>query len=156
MILASSAMGFLAPVIPDFTKAAAAAEQIIKLIGDPRDHKVSSDGSPKTRVGSLQGELELKDVTFSYPERPTVTVLDSMSLRIPANKVTAIVGPSGSGKSTVVGLLERWYTVNRGVILVDGQDIQQLDMLWWRAQIGLVQQVSNISKLGVQIGWIST
>ncbi|KAF2187080.1 multidrug resistance protein [Zopfia rhizophila CBS 207.26] len=140
MILASSAMAFLAPLIPDFTKAAASAQKIVKMIGDSKDDKTSQDDGAQLNPETLRGKLEMKEVSFAYPERPTVTVLDNMNLRIPPNKVTAIVGHSGSGKSTIVGLLERWYALGQGSILVDGQDIKDLDLRWWRTQIGLVQQ----------------
>lgn len=143
MILASSAMGFIAPLIPDFTKAAGAAQQIVKIIGDPKALEESQEEDPKLKLDSLQGDIKLEHVTFSYPERPEVTVIQDMSLDIPSNKVTALVGHSGSGKSTIVGLLERWYTANEGSILVDGQDINELDLTWLRMQIGLVQQVSQ-------------
>lgn len=98
-------MGFIAPVIPDFTKATAASKQIIKRIGDPKNKVASEATRSGQEIRHLRGELEVKDVSFSYPERPTVTVLNRLSLHIPANKVTAIVGSSGSGKSTIVGLL---------------------------------------------------
>lgn len=143
MILASGSMGFIAPLIPDFTKAGAAAQQIIKMIGDPKNPAVLKDSEGTLKLDSLRGELELRNVHFFYPERPEVTVLEDMNLHIPPNKVTALVGHSGSGKSTIVGLLERWYTVNKGTILVDGQDITELDLTWLRLQIGLVQQVSK-------------
>lgn len=51
----------------------------------------------------------LENVTFAYPSRPHVKILDELDLRIKAGKITAIVGLSGSGKSTIVGLIERWY-----------------------------------------------
>ena len=140
-------MGFVAPLIPDFTKALAAAQQIVKMIGDPNDSMDSNDDGPRVKPDSFHGDLELKNVSFSYPERPTVTVLNNVSLRVPNNKVTAIVGHSGSGKSTLVGLLERWYTTSHGTILVDGQDVTDLDLPWWRRQIGLVQQVSYARRL---------
>ncbi|KAF2463015.1 multidrug resistance protein [Lindgomyces ingoldianus] len=140
MIMASSAMGFIAPLIPDFSKAAASAAQIIKMIGDPKEGKKLKPDSSGVKLDNLHGELELKDLSFTYPERPTVTVLDNINLRIPANKVTAIVGHSGSGKSTVVGLVEQWYGASKGSILIDGHDINNLDLQWWRSQIGLVQQ----------------
>ncbi|ORY00236.1 multidrug resistance protein [Clohesyomyces aquaticus] len=140
MIMASSSMGFIAPLIPDFSKAAGSAEQIIKMIGDPKvDKTLKSEGSGN-KLDTLSGEILLEDLSFAYPERPTITVLDRISLRIPPNKVTAIVGHSGSGKSTIVGLLERWYTAMHGSILVDSHDIKELDLKWWRSQIGLVQQ----------------
>ena len=68
--------------------------------------------------GTLRPDLAGQDivfdnVTFEYPSRPGVTVLNQMSLRIKSGQHVAFVGPSGSGKSTVVGLLERWYTLGK-------------------------------------------
>ncbi|OQE41222.1 hypothetical protein PENCOP_c005G02634 [Penicillium coprophilum] len=58
-------------------------------------------------------DIVFKKVTFAYPSRPEVKVLDELDLCIEAGKITAIVGPSGSGKSTIVGLIERWYTLTQ-------------------------------------------
>lgn len=87
------------------------------------------------------GAIEVENVSFSYPSRPTAQVLQGLSLSIPAGKTTALVGASGSGKSTMVGLLERWYVPTEGCITVDGTDITKLNTKWLRSQISLVQQV---------------
>jgi ABC-type multidrug transport system fused ATPase/permease subunit len=79
-----------------------------------------------------------------------------LDLRIEAGKTTAIVGPSGSGKSTIIGLIEQWYTLNesstlmpeehggaikpRGTVSIGDHSLDELDLKWWRSQIGLVQQ----------------
>ena len=119
---------------------------------------------------SAHKDIVFNDVTFAYPTRPNIKVLDKLSVVFPAGQVTAIVGPSGSGKSTIVGLLERWYQLssqsdeaavsdpdkgpsdklekceaeevitNSGSVTVANRDIQSLDLKWWRSQIGLVQQ----------------
>ncbi|QQK47699.1 ABC multidrug transporter, putative [Penicillium digitatum] len=87
------------------------------------------------------------NVTFSYPTRPEMTVLKGFHATFERNKTTALVGPSGSGKSTVVAMIERWYQLSSeeeeatsGHIFVGSHDINDLDMKWWRSQIGLVQQ----------------
>jgi len=128
--------------MPDFSKASGAAQQIVKAIGVDGADDTDKSGESGTKIDSLEGDIMVQNVSFAYPERATVTVLDNMTLAIPRNKSTAIVGHSGSGKSTIIGLLERWYEPNSGTIIVDGKNILDLDLQWWRSQIGLVQQVS--------------
>ncbi|KAI5198816.1 ABC transporter [Aureobasidium subglaciale] len=118
-----------------------------------------------------------ENVTFEYPSRPGVKVLDKLNFHLHSGQNTAFVGPSGSGKSTIVGLLERWYSLQdqhtlqqvgtekptikikdesiespneqpdlptkpelSGSITVGGHNIETLDLKWWRAQVGIVQQ----------------
>lgn len=72
---------------------------------------------------------------FAYPTRPDVPVFRSFSLVAPAGRVTALVGESGSGKSTIVNLVERFYDVDNGAVLLDGTNIKALDVTWLRAQV---------------------
>ncbi|MFF4528472.1 ABC transporter ATP-binding protein [Streptomyces sp. NPDC001407] len=83
--------------------------------------------------------LELRRVSFGYPGRDT-TVLDRLSLDIPAGGLTALVGPSGAGKSTVFALLERFYEPGAGQILLDGRDLRDWPLTELRATIGYVEQ----------------
>jgi len=99
---------------------------------------------------SLKGSIEFENVTFAYPTRPDINVLDNYSLSIPPNTTTALVGSSGSGKSTVVALLQRFYDVNSGTIKIDGTNIQNLDLTWLRQRIGYVQQEPNLFGLSVR------
>jgi ATP-binding cassette, subfamily B (MDR/TAP), member 1 len=141
MLLGSSAMGIVSPTIPFFLKAAASAQQVLKVIqqNDKLDEQVGAKITLDRR--RVVGNLSLSEVTFCYPQRPTTTVLDVLSLDIPANKTTAVVGPSGCGKSTIVGLIERWYKSTEGSILLDGVDLEQINVSSLRDQMGLVQQV---------------
>ena len=85
-----------------------------------------------------QAEVVFDHVNFAYdPERP---ILRNLSLRVPPGKTVAIVGPSGAGKSTISRLLYRFYDVNSGRILVDGQDISDVTQTSLRAAIGMVPQ----------------
>lgn len=97
-----------------------------------------SDGERPS--GAVEGLIELKDVTFTYPTRPDVPVFSHFSLVAPAGKVTALVGESGSGKSTIVNLVERFYDVEKGAVFLDGVDIRALDIQWLRRRVGLVSQ----------------
>nr|XP_015217994.1 PREDICTED: ATP-binding cassette sub-family B member 10, mitochondrial [Lepisosteus oculatus] len=92
------------------------------------------------RPEQLKGELEFRDVTFSYPTRQDAPVFRGLSLSVPAGSVMAVVGPSGSGKSTLVSLLLRLYDPDSGVIAVDGYDIRDLNPYCLRSNIGTVSQ----------------
>ncbi|KAL4909548.1 hypothetical protein BDW74DRAFT_174750 [Aspergillus multicolor] len=138
VVIAAINLTLLAPYSIDFSRAASAAAQLFKLIDrvseiDPYSHEGLQ---PET----VAGEVELENVSFSYPTRPNITVLDSFSLKVPAGKVTALVGQSGSGKSTIVGLLERWYNPTSGSLKLDGTPIDQLNVGWLRRNVRLVQQ----------------
>jgi len=87
---------------------------------------------------SIQGDLELEDVYFTYPARPESAALRGVSLRIPRGEVLALVGASGSGKSTIARLLARIYDPDRGRVRLDGYDLRDLDPAWLRRQISLV------------------
>ena len=78
---------------------------------------------------------------FVYPSRPNIPILRGLSLTVEPGTVTALVGPSGCGKSSLIGLLQRFYDVTAGSILLDGVDIRRLPVAWLRAQMALVQQV---------------
>ena len=90
------------------TRAAGAASIFFTIIDAPQP-KTTGDTGPEV---SSQDDIVLENVNFAYPIRPDVKVLDDLSLRFPAGKLTAIVGASGSGKSTIVGLVERWYELD--------------------------------------------
>jgi ATP-binding cassette subfamily B (MDR/TAP) protein 1 len=86
------------------------------------------------------GEFALHDVSFSYPSKPSQPVLSNISLYLPANETTFIVGASGSGKSTIAALLMRMYEPTSGTIMLDDQDVRFLDEAWVRGQIAGVSQ----------------
>lgn len=90
------------------------------------------------------GHVEFSNVTFAYPTRSDVTVLQNLNLTIPAGAMTAVVGGSGSGKSTIAALLLRFYNPSSGLILFDGNNVSQLDWTWLRNNVALVSQVNCI------------
>jgi len=92
---------------------------------------------PAHAVTSLRGEIEFRNLTFSYNGVP---VLKNLSLQIPAGKTLAIVGATGSGKSTLVGLIPRLYDAPEGSLLIDGVPIRQIPLQTLRRHIGFVPQ----------------
>jgi ATP-binding cassette subfamily B protein len=115
--------------------AMASAERIFQLLDTKSS--ISVQASLK-RPQSVQGEIEFRKVTFSYT--PDQEVLHDFSLKIEPGKTLAIVGATGSGKSTVINLLERLYDPDHGEIMLDGHNLQTLDLKWLRSRIGLVMQ----------------
>ena len=138
ILIGSFSLGNVAPNVQAFTGAVAAAGKIFGTID--RSSPLDSSSNDGETIASVQGNIELRNVKHIYPSRPEVTVMDDVSLDIPAGKTTALVGPSGSGKSTVVGLVERFYFPVRGSIFLDGHDTKTLNLRWLRQQISLVSQ----------------
>ena len=107
------------------------------------------DKSTDESQGTLQppiiaGDVHLKDVSFSYPERPNVPVLKSVTLNIKNKECVAIVGASGSGKSTIAALLQRLYEPSSGQILIDRDDIKTMDVHHLRDRVAVVSQHPNL------------
>ncbi|KAL5873576.1 hypothetical protein ACKVWH_009211 [Pyricularia oryzae] len=150
MMLTGSVSTLTTPIAAA-ARSANAAAVFYRVIDAPRPKTDGLSGPEAAPLAS--GDLVLTNVNFAYPTRPLARVLTNLSLRFPAGKTTAIVGPSGSGKSTVVALLERWYEMDgdpvgnigvlwlrNGIVAAGGKPLKEIDLYWWRSQIGLVQQ----------------
>ncbi|KAI3555130.1 ABC transporter, partial [Colletotrichum abscissum] len=131
-------LGNVAPNVQAFTTAIAAAAKIYNTIDRVSPLDPSRDDG--TKLEQVEGTIRLENIKHIYPSRPEVTVMDDVSLTIPAGKTTALVGASGSGKSTIVGLVERFYDPVRGSVFLDGHDISTLNLRWLRQQMALVSQ----------------
>ncbi|KIX08813.1 uncharacterized protein Z518_03470 [Rhinocladiella mackenziei CBS 650.93] len=138
VLIGTSSITMIAPSIGEISKAAAAAQGMFEMID--RQTKIDPMSEEGKRPENPTGTISLRNVTFSYPSRPTVRVLDDLSVDFEAGKITAIVGASGSGKSTIVGLITRWFDPDSGSILFDGIDIKDLNVRWLRRNMGFVQQ----------------
>ncbi|MFY9853715.1 MAG: ABC transporter ATP-binding protein [Terracidiphilus sp.] len=89
----------------------------------------------------LQGEIEFRNLNFSYDEAPSDSgVLRGISLKIPAGSSLAIVGPTGCGKSTLVNLITRLYEAHEGSLLIDGRGVRDYPLAVLRRNIGMVPQ----------------
>ncbi|KAI6372713.1 hypothetical protein MCOR25_003679 [Pyricularia grisea] len=150
MMLTGSVSTLTTPIAAA-ARSANAAAVFYHVIDAPRPKTNGLSGPEAAPFAS--GDLVLTHVNFAYPTRPLTKVLADLSVCFPAGKTTAIVGPSGSGKSTVVALLERWYEMDgdpvgnigvlwlrNGVVTAGGKALKEIDLYWWRSQIGLVLQ----------------
>ena len=91
-----------------------------------------------------KGEIVFDKVSFSYPLKEDVKILDDLSFKIEPGKTIAIVGHSGSGKTTISSLIQRFYDPNEGNIFFDGINIKDLDLSYLRHQIGIVSQEPSL------------
>ncbi|KAH7856974.1 hypothetical protein Vadar_007449 [Vaccinium darrowii] len=130
-------MGSL-PNMSFFAEAKAAATRISEMI-DQVSHVHIEDEKGET-LDQVRGDIEFKEIDFSYPSRPDTMILQEFNLIVKAGETIGLVGGSGSGKSTVISLLERFYDPIKGEILVDGCNIKNLHLRWLRSQMGLVNQ----------------
>ena len=95
--------------------------------------------APDAKVlGEVAGEVEYRDVSFSYQN--SLPVLRHVNLHVKPGESLALVGPSGGGKTTISNLLPRFYDVTDGAVLVDGQDVRSVTQASLRRNIGVIQQ----------------
>ncbi|OJI88949.1 hypothetical protein ASPTUDRAFT_182579 [Aspergillus tubingensis CBS 134.48] len=142
LIEATLLLSQVAPFLHLFVAATASYEKLREDMD--REPQIDSTGESGIRISQAEGGFEFQNVTFQYPSRPEVTVLDNISLSIPANKHTALVGLSGSGKSTIAGLVTRLYDPVDGKILFDGHDLREINVRDLRSYLSLVQQEPSL------------
>lgn len=130
-------IGGLASVYAQLQKAIGATETIFELMGE----EVEMD--PKAEVAHSKvaiGELDFKKVQFSYPTRPDIQVLKGVDFHLPKGQTLALVGKSGSGKSTIASILMRFYAIDHGQFLCEGQSVADIPLQAWRERLALVPQ----------------
>ncbi|XP_045362418.2 ABC-type oligopeptide transporter ABCB9 [Camelus bactrianus] len=113
-----------------------AAEKVFEFID--RQPTMVHDGN--LAPDHLEGRVDFENVTFSYRTRPHTQVLQNVSFSLSPGKVTALVGPSGSGKSSCVNILENFYPLEGGRVLLDGKPISAYDHKYLHRVISLVSQ----------------
>uniref|UniRef100_A0A3B4FB65 ATP binding cassette subfamily B member 11 n=1 Tax=Pundamilia nyererei TaxID=303518 RepID=A0A3B4FB65_9CICH len=138
VLMAAMNLGQASPCLEAFASGRAAAKSIFETIDrEPEIDCLSEEGH---KLDKVKGDIEFHNITFYYPSRPDVKILDNLSMQIRAGETTVFVGPSGSGKSTTVQLIQRFYDPKEGTVTLDGHDIRTLNIQWLRSLIGIVEQ----------------
>lgn len=127
-------INFFANFNDTYQNTLASAEKILDILDAEPEHNFGKGKIP----ARIDGKIEFKNVNFSFDR--SKKVLSNINLTIEPGDVVGIVGTTGSGKSTLINLIMRYYDEYEGEILVDGMNIKDIDMEYYRNQIGFVQQ----------------
>ncbi|XP_061657884.1 bile salt export pump-like isoform X1 [Syngnathoides biaculeatus] len=138
VLIAAMNLGQASPCLEAFAAGRGAATIIFETI--EREPEIDCLSEAGYKLDRVKGDLEFHHVTFHYPSRPEVKILDQLSVLVKSGETTAFVGPSGAGKSTAVQLIQRFYDPKEGMVTLDGHDIRGLNIQWLRSLIGIVEQ----------------
>jgi ATP-binding cassette, subfamily B (MDR/TAP), member 1 len=119
-------------------------KQLTKLVGTFRVQKHGFDHNRQEKGSGSAMSVDFQNVTFAYPGRPEKPILKGLDLSIKSGQYVAFVGASGQGKSTIVNLLQGFYHEPSGKILIDGHNLQDMDIYTHRKSIGYVCQEPSI------------
>ncbi|XP_033471329.1 bile salt export pump-like [Epinephelus lanceolatus] len=138
VLIAAMNLGQASPCLEAFAAGRGAATTIFETI--EREPEIDCLSEAGYKLDRVKGDIEFHNVTFHYPSRPEVKILDQLSVAVKSGETTAFVGPSGAGKSTAVQLIQRFYDPKEGMVTLDGHDIRGLNIQWLRSLIGIVEQ----------------
>ncbi len=129
----------LGNIFNNFINNIAYLERIFETLDEP---VTVDDAEDAVEMAPIKGDVTFENVTFAYEEGKDV--LKNVSFTVKAGESVALVGPTGAGKSTIVNLISRFYNVNQGRVLIDGQDIAKVTLHSLRSQMGIMLQDSFI------------
>jgi ATP-binding cassette, subfamily B, bacterial len=141
-VFAASSLGQLSEVWGDVQLAAGAAERISELLDE--EPAIASAPNAVSSDERYKGAISFGQVSFAYPLRPEMPVLQDVSFVVKPGETIALVGPSGAGKSTIFSLLERFFDPSLGTITIDGTPLRNLDLVSLRRNIAMVPQDPTI------------
>jgi ATP-binding cassette subfamily B (MDR/TAP) protein 1 len=140
VLMGAFALGQTSPSQQALAKGQAAAAKLFETINRKPEIDGTSDEGKRISPEAFVGQIQLNNIHFHYPTRPDSKVLRGLNLSIREGQMIALVGPSGCGKSSIVSLIQRFYDPVEGEILVDDVNLKELNVKWWRQQLGLVSQ----------------
>ncbi len=136
-IFVGASFGGIAELYAQIQKAIGATERVFELLNETPE---TLTGVYNANFQKLNGDVDFKNVEFSYPTRQEVKVLKDVNFSAHKGQKIAIVGPSGVGKSTIASLLLRFYDIEGGDILIDGKPIKSYDLETLRSNMSIVPQ----------------
>lgn len=138
IIIGVFSLGNAAPYISTMSTGRAAAYEVFKIID--RKPEIDSACDKGKSLKDLSGNIEFNGIKFHYPSRTDSAILKGTSLTVKPGTTNAFVGHSGCGKSTCIQLIMRYYDPVEGSIKIDGENIHDFNVNWYRSQLGVVNQ----------------
>jgi ABC-type multidrug transport system fused ATPase/permease subunit len=130
-------VGGLGDIYAQLQKTIGASDRILEILGDPSEVDIYEN---ETKASLAFGAINIQDIHFSYPSRPSIEILKGISFTIEPGQKIAIVGTSGTGKSTLAQLMMRFYEPSQGKIMMGDYTIQDMPVGDWRKMVALVPQ----------------
>ena len=131
-------LAVIASSATQFQNGLSALDRILDLLDEPREMQPTENAISLAKT-EVAGEIQFQDVSFRYPSSPD-DALHDVSLDVAPGEIIALVGPSGAGKTTFCNLVARFYDPSEGRILLDGRDLQDIDVENYRGLLGIVEQ----------------
>ncbi|MFZ0401922.1 MAG: ATP-binding cassette domain-containing protein, partial [Pseudolabrys sp.] len=147
-VFAAGGLSELSQVWGEIAQASGAAERLFEILDV--EPQIKTPPRPTALPKPASGAVEFRDVSFSYPGRPDMPVLDRVSFRVTPGEKLALVGPSGAGKSTVFQLILRFYDPLSGSVSFDGVRLTDVDPAELRERIALVPQDAVVFGMSVR------
>lgn len=136
-VFVGASLGGIADLYSQLQKAIGATENLMEILDEEQE---SSQDAQKENIEVQSGAIEFENISFSYPNRSDVSVLNNLSFSIESGQQVALVGPSGAGKTTITALLLKFYEATSGNIKVDGKNIDDYKLEKLRSSMAIVPQ----------------
>jgi ABC-type multidrug transport system fused ATPase/permease subunit len=133
-------VGIAQVFVGDYHAAKQAIVSLYKIIDEPSQIDVQESILQGVKRANYSGKIEFRNVKFAYPTRPENLIFNGLNFTIQPGQNVAFVGASGSGKSTIISLIERFYDVLEGEVLIDDINIKEYDLKDLRKNVGIVMQ----------------
>ncbi|MAC96016.1 MAG: multidrug ABC transporter ATP-binding protein [Flavobacteriales bacterium] len=135
-VFVGASLGGIADLYSQLQKAVGATENLLEIFDEEREEEQIIN----TKLTVDKGEIKFQDVDFAYPNRADIPVLKNLNFSIKAGQQVALVGPSGAGKSTITSLILKFYTAQKGEVLIDGINIMDYGLENLRSSMAIVPQ----------------
>lgn len=135
-VFMGASIGSIPDLYASIQKAIGATEHLMEIIKQKTEQDIY-DGKERP---SIKGAVTFNDVSFHYPQRPNIKVLDNLSFTVDEGEKIALVGASGAGKSTIAAILQRFYSISSGSYTIDGTAVEEIEIEHLRKSMAFVPQ----------------